>query len=472
MKTLDKYIVKNFLLSALLCLVALMSLRIVADLFFNMDEFTKARKDDQRTLKVVAQEVGTYYGYQSLPYFRELGGVIVVTAAAFTLARMNHTNELTAVLASGVSLHRVLLPVLVCAIGLNLLIVLDTEVLIPRVKHRLIRSRDDVSGTDSVRVRTITDGKKSSWYASKFFPAEWRLANPLIILREQSYANIGHLTGPEAIYDASAGGWVFAPAQAPRQPGIAPQASMHVPGWKRDPTTDFVPTLVGGGQIVDEARRRPEGQGINSAYAKLIITTPPPVTDRALGLKVEGRQLELAQVDGEVVSTVLHDARFTYSGDGKELACFTAERATYRPAGPTPGWELHGGRLTYVSNLDPGELTLRQSRGFLNYLSTGELTRLLRTEQLSEPQEALLARHSRFAEFFNNIILLLVAGPFILSRERNIKSSAALTVLMVGGVYLFIQLARHIELQPALAAWLPILVFGPVAVATVDAIKT
>jgi len=471
MKTLDKYIAKNFLLSALLCLVALMSLRIVADLFFNMDEFAKARKDEQKTLKVVVQEVGTYYAYQSLPYFRELGGVIVVTAAAFALARMNHTNELTAVLASGVSLHRVLLPVLICAIGLNLLIVLDTEVLIPRVKHRLIRSRDDVSGTESVRVRAITDGKKSSWYARKFYPAEGRLANPLVILREQSYANIGHLTGPEAIYDASAGGWVFAPAQASRQPGIAAHASMHVPGWKKDPTTDFVPTLVGGSQIVDEARRCPDGQGVNWADADLIIS-PPAVTDEALGLKVEGRQLELAQVDGEVVGTVLHDARFTYTGDGKELACFTAERATYRPAGPTPGWELHGGRLTYTSDLNPRELTLRQSGRFLNYLSTAELTRLLRTEQLSEPREAMLARHSRFAEFFNNIILLLVAGPFILSRERNIKSSAALTVLVVGGVYLFVQLARNIDLQPALAAWLPILVFGPVAVATVDAIKT
>ena len=36
-------------------------------------------------------------------------------AAAFTLARMNHTNELTAMLASGVSLTRVIVPMVISA---------------------------------------------------------------------------------------------------------------------------------------------------------------------------------------------------------------------------------------------------------------------------------------------------------------------------------------------------------------------
>ena len=105
-------------------------------------------------------------------------------------------------------------------------------------------------------------------------------------------------------------------------------------------------------------------------------------------------------------------------------------------------------------------------------MSTAELTRLLRAGRLSDPAEALLIRHTRFADFFNNILMLLVAVPFILSRERNIKSSAALTVLMVGAVYVFVHLSRYVGLQPALAAWLPILVFGPVAAVNVDAVKT
>ena len=80
--------------------------------------------------------------------------------------------------------------------------------------------------------------------------------------------------------------------------------------------------------------------------------------------------------------------------------------------------------------------------------------------------------HSRFADFFNNLIMLLVAVPFILSRERDIKVSAGLAMLMAAGTFIFIYLSRYIGLHPVLAAWLPILVLGPVSAVMLDAIKT
>ena len=68
--------------------------------------------------------------------------------------------------------------------------------------------------------------------------------------------------------------------------------------------------------------------------------------------------------------------------------------------------------------------------------------------------------------------MLLVAVPFILSRERNIKASALMTVLMVVIVYIFIYGCRYVGLSPVVAAWLPILVFGPVSAVMLDAVKT
>lgn len=467
MKTLDRYIVKNFLLSALLCFVTLMALRTVADLFFNMDEFTKKRKDEEKTVRIVVEEIGAYYGYQSLAYFRELGGVIIVSAAAFSLARMNHTNELTAVLASGVSLRRVLLPVLACAVGLNFLVVLDSEFLIPRARHRLIRSRDDVEGVESRRVRLITDGKNSSWHSQRFFPAEGRLVRPMIILRDGEYADIGHITGPQAVYDAAKGHWAFAPA-GPGQPAV-----MHIPGLKAAPTTSFIQTLAGPDEIIDEIGRQPQNRNINWAAATHI--NYPDHAEQAVGrvrLEIKAARLDLDHVGGKVVGTVLHQPRFSFVCDGMELGSFAAASAIYEAEGPRPGWVLRQGRLLYKSDLDPDELALRQAGSGISYMSTAELTQLLHTGRLSDPTGAVLARHTRFADFFNNILMLLVAVPFILSRERNIKSSAALTVLMVGTLYVFVHLSRYVGLSPALAAWLPMLVFGPVAAATVDSVKT
>ena len=120
MRTLDRYVVRTLLVTALVFFVVMMALRVCADLFLNMDEFTESGTGRQAKgiVDTIAQIV-TYYRYQSLVYFRDLGWLIIVAAAAFTLAWMNHTNELTAMLASGVSLHRVLLPIIVCAIGLT-----------------------------------------------------------------------------------------------------------------------------------------------------------------------------------------------------------------------------------------------------------------------------------------------------------------------------------------------------------------
>ncbi len=466
MKTLDRYVVRNFLISALLCFVTLMALRVMADLFFNMDEFAKKRADEEKSLRLVAGEIATYYGYQSLAYFRELGGVIIVAAAAFSLGRMNHTNELTAMLASGVSLRRVLLPIVLCAVGLNVLVVLDTELLIPRFKGQLIRSRDDVEGLDSLRIRALTDAKKSSWYSHKFFPAEGRLVSPMIILRDEQYAEIGHVTGPEAAYDRAARRWVFAPAGRR-------DAVLHVPGLSMPPTTSFVQTLVGPEEILRHIRSLPAGQNVDwSAVTYINCPEYPPQTVGPLRLEIAGGRLDLDHVEGRPVGTVLHDARFSFYHGQVELGRFEAQQAAYRPGGRNPGWVLRGGRLSYQCDLDPPELALRQSGSATNYMSTAELTHLLRTGRVSDPANAVLVRHSRFADYVNNILLLLVAVPFILSRERNIKSSAALTVLMVGTVYVFIHLSRYVGLSPALAAWLPMLVFGPVAALNVDSVKT
>ena len=69
--------------------------------------------------------------------------------------------------------------------------------------------------------------------------------------------------------------------------------------------------------------------------------------------------------------------------------------------------------------------------------------------------------------------MLLLALPFILSRERrDVKASASLCLLMVGAFYAFMHLCRYVGLPPSLAAWLPTMLFGPVSVLMLDSVKT
>jgi len=83
-----------------------------------------------------------------------------------------------------------------------------------------------------------------------------------------------------------------------------------------------------------------------------------------------------------------------------------------------------------------------------------------------------MTKYIRFAEPLNNLIMLLLGLPFILSRQRNIKASAGLCVLMVGVFYIFIYAARYMGLPDFWGAFLPVLIFGPTSVLMLDSIKT
>lgn len=515
MRTLDRYIMRNFLVSLALCLVMLLSLRIMVDLFLNLTDFLH-RSDHQRTLSLVAWEIGTYYCFRSLQYFRELGGVIVVAAAAFSLARMNRSNELTAMLASGVSLHRVLLPIVICSLGVNVLVLIDNELLIPRYKYQMARSRGDVVGADSFRLPPVSDSLNSVWYSRWLNPSNGgSLQQPFVTLRDEQGRYVGHLTAPEALYDQATNRWIFEQANAlcptdekkldeinsdhpirPLSSGVmvfcnarclaayeklsAAQRDalpdtqlclprLHVPTWRQAGTSDLVPAELTPREIFDALRRQEENRNVNVAAQGWL---PVNVRDTAAGVNVVADRLRVRNVQGRLQPGELENVRFEYCPQNRILATFTARRATYVVDGPLGGWKLEGGQLSYASDSNPADLALRQSSDWLSYMSSGELRRLLRTAHLPDPSDAVLTSHARFADFFNNLIMLLVSVPFILSRERNIKASALMTVLSVGVVFGFVYMVRHIHMAPSLAAWLPILIFGSVAAAMVAAVKT
>jgi lipopolysaccharide export system permease protein len=88
MKKLDKYVAKNFLFGYAIAFCVLMGLRIITDLFVHLDEFTEnigklTENQETLTLTDIIKYIFTYYGLNSLLYFRDFAGMITVVAAAF-----------------------------------------------------------------------------------------------------------------------------------------------------------------------------------------------------------------------------------------------------------------------------------------------------------------------------------------------------------------------------------------------------
>jgi lipopolysaccharide export system permease protein len=208
MKILDRYVAKNFLVGYFIAFCVLVGLRIIIDLFVNLDEFTEHA--DLDTMAVI-KNIFTFYILNTTLYFRDFAGMITVVAAAFSFGKMVRYNELVAVMASGVSLKRIIFPIVFLALLLTGMLVIDQELIIPPLADQLVRSQSDVPGRETYRVRFISDGNGSLINSLKFDVETSTLHNPTIELRRQIKPGIWEVTGridaDKAVYNKQADRW-------------------------------------------------------------------------------------------------------------------------------------------------------------------------------------------------------------------------------------------------------------------------
>jgi len=220
MKILDRYIAKNFLYGYFIALFVMVGMFLTVDLFLHLDEFSehlgKTDADGNLlTTKDVVVNITRYYSIQSSLWYRDLGGMVIVIAAVFSLARMTRNNELIAIMASGVSLKRILAPILSLSLLLTGLMVLDQELLIPKLSHELTRKHDDLPDAGMYDLWFIGDDNASLICSQRYEESTRTLHNPVIILRQpveegdHIYRVVGRITANKAVYDKQRGGWAL-----------------------------------------------------------------------------------------------------------------------------------------------------------------------------------------------------------------------------------------------------------------------
>src|SRR4051794_21650535 len=124
MKILDRYVISAFLKNYAISFMVLVGMYVVLDMVFNFSNLVQfqAQGSAMQTMLGTLKDIGDYYFYQCFLFFVHLSGIIPVVAAAFTLMRLSRFNELTAMLAAGVPLLRVAMPIILVALLLNLLL--------------------------------------------------------------------------------------------------------------------------------------------------------------------------------------------------------------------------------------------------------------------------------------------------------------------------------------------------------------
>jgi lipopolysaccharide export system permease protein len=139
---IDRYITRAQLNAFVIVFVSLAGLYFVFDAFTNMDEFSAHAKKAGGLARVLA----SYYGYRLIWFFDATSPVISLASAMFALSWLERHNELTALLAAGVTRWRIARPTIVFAAAVALAAAASRELVIPQVRQAFARNAQDLSG--------------------------------------------------------------------------------------------------------------------------------------------------------------------------------------------------------------------------------------------------------------------------------------------------------------------------------------
>jgi len=138
-----------------------------------------------------------------------------------------------------------------------------------------------------------------------------------------------------------------------------------------------------------------------------------------------------------------------------------------------PDW-LKPDQCFVVSEVDFDQLA--GGRNWRQFASTWQLIAGLRNPSLDYGADVRVAIHSRVVQPMLDCTLLFLGLPLIMRRDnRNVFLAVGMCVVVTSGFMLVVFGLQHLGsvylIDPALAAWLPLMIFVPVAVAMSDPLR-
>ncbi len=367
MTLIDRYMLGLFLKILFVAFASLTGVFLVVMAFGSLDDLQQVAARDG-WLRTIVQ----FYGVQVLTFFDQTSGLLALAATMFTIAWMRSKNEATAMMAGGIAIRRIIMPLLAGSVALSLLAVVNREWLIPTFRDRLAVKAKNYLAPQRLR------------------PRYDHLTDVLIGGRET-------LAAEQRIVDASFG----------MPPGMQ-QFGRRING----PAAAYTP----------QQGERPAG------YLLSRVEQPENID-----------QLPSAYLDSKPVVLTAKDTPWLEPGQ-----CFVATDVSFNQLAADPAWR--------------------------RFASTRQLIDELHNPSLDYGAAEMVRIHARIVRPILDVVLLFLGLPFVIAREqKGLFVVAGGCFLIVSGFYL-VTLAAHAMgagyfISPALAAWFPILVFGPFAYA-------
>lgn len=369
MRIIDRYMLRQYVQVFCICYLSLLGLYVVFDAFSNLDEFLRYVDSWTALLGLLAE----FYAYRSILFLDQTSAVLAMIAAMFTVTWIQRHNELTAILAAGIPARRVVVPIVAGAVLISAVGALSRELVIPSIRHHLVRTPHDLDGGSAQELRSRYDHKTDIFiHGASTIAAEKKIDKANFLLPPRAAQWAGEIIADEAYYRSASGD-------------------------------------------------HPEG------YLLKNVTSPADIDVRP-ALEMNGEAVVLTPKGHEWLAPT---------------ECFVVSEVTFEQITGQGGWS--------------------------KFSSTRSLIEGAQNESLDFGADVRVAIHARMVKPVLDVTLLLLGLPIMLRREnRNIFLAIGACVLVVAGYMVVVLGCQYLGgaylISPALAAWLPVMVFVPIAV--------
>jgi lipopolysaccharide export system permease protein len=152
---IDRYLLRQFLMNFVICFISLTGLYIVIDAFANLDNFVDYSKENGGLLSVVVE----HYSYRAVTFFDRTSGILCLISAVFTVTWFQRHNEMTALMAAGISRWRVVTPIMAAVVIVSLLAAGNRELVMPKIRGELTRDANNLNSTAAVPLASRYDSE-------------------------------------------------------------------------------------------------------------------------------------------------------------------------------------------------------------------------------------------------------------------------------------------------------------------------
>ncbi len=370
MRIIDRYVLRQFIQVFIVCWMSMTGLYVVFDAFTNIDEFLRHGGVFKTMLR--------YYSFRSVAFFDLISAVLAMIAAMFTMTWIQRHNELTALMAAGISRKRVVKPVVIAAAMVTLLALVNRELFIPGLRGELLKDARDLNGANVFPVTSQYDNQTGIMISGRHKTAQdLRVYQPSFVLPKTIDPQERSLNAVECF-------------------------------WK--PANE----------------QHPAGYLFNQVTAPQELLSGP-----ALTLKGE-----------TVIYTPISDPQWLQPGQ-----CFVVSATDFE--------QLSGGG-TWWKHTSLPQMIHRAHRPNVFFNGTLRVT-----------------IHSRVVQPFLELTLVFLGLPLVMSREnRNMFVSIGLSVLLVVAFVSVSMACQYLGasglIDAPLGAWLPLMIFVPLAVYMFD----